>query len=200
MERRKTSVTKASPLPVDYLKMVTEVFATNFDSGFKIYEQYCPNAYFEAHGEIASNEVILSVSLMNQGRLAATTVYASADFDAKASSPSVQDVLAACLDGAGAVFATLLAPENPEMIERLSDESLNFIENIPFEWTEIEADKRRIFVKVDKSNPSLDQIAESWLKKHDPSLKKQQIDDELATENLFITGPNSKKRDNSSDH
>ncbi len=192
MERRKLSISKPSPLPKDYLKMVAEVFLANFDSGLKIYNQYCPSAFIEAQGEIGSDEIILAVSLMNQGQMTATTVYASSDFDPKASSPSVQDLLSACLDAAGAVFSTLLSPDSPHMITLLAEGSLASLENIPFLWTEIEADTRRIFIKLDKSNITLDTLADEWLEQHDPEFIKEESEKERLTKNLFFTGPKSK--------
>jgi len=189
MEHRKISQSKPSPLPLDYLKMVTEVFTTNFDAGLKVYSQYRAEPYFEAQGEIASGEIVLAVSLMNKNQLSATTVYASSDFDPKASSPTVQDILEACIDAAGTLFGTLLAPEKPEKIALLADESLSSLENIPFLWTEFESNKKRIFIKLDKSNLTLDNLTDKWLKENDPKLKDQEAEEERETENLFFTGP-----------
>ena len=41
MERRKTSTTAARPtdLPKDYLKLVTDIFTTNFGAGLKMLEK-----------------------------------------------------------------------------------------------------------------------------------------------------------------
>lgn len=199
MEKRKQSLTKASPLPVDYLKMVAQVFTSNFDAGLKIYENIKPHAYFEAQGEVASSEIILAVSLMNKDQISATTVYASTDFDPKASSPTVQDLLSACVDAIGSVYSTLLAADKPEIIEQLADESLSALENVPFHWTEVEADKKRIYIKLDKSNLALDEMADDWLKKYDPDLQKLEEETEKETEKLFVTGPKKNQPDSSSE-
>src|ERR1700722_8392488 len=102
MERRKTSQTKSSPLPHDYIKMIQEVFSANFESGLKILDKNQPSPYFEIQGQVFSNEVVVSVSLMSDQQISATTVHSSSDFDPKASSPTIQDLLSACVDSIGA--------------------------------------------------------------------------------------------------
>ena len=101
----------------------------------------------------------------------------------------MQDLLAVGVDAVGTVFGTLLAPETPAVIEQLADDSLSALENIPFDWTEIEADRKRAFVKVDKSNPSLDAMADQWLRQHDPDLVEGEKAEEDETKKLFVTGP-----------
>lgn len=189
MERRLTSESKFSALPVDYLKMVNEVFSNHFDEGLKLYQKHLPESYFEAHGQVYADEVVLTVSLLTPNQLAGNTVYASADFDPKASTPTVQDLLEACVDAIASVYTNLLNTEQPEAIEHLADESLSALENAPFEWSAIDSNKRKIFVKLDKSNPQIDQIAEQWLKDHDPEYKSNEDREHKETENLFVTGP-----------
>jgi hypothetical protein len=172
--------------------MVTEVFSSNFDAGLKLYNQHRPNSHFTIQGEVFSDEIVLAVSLMSEGEIAATTVYASCDFDPKASTPTVQDLLSVCVDAAGGVFSSLLSPDSPEIIEQVADESLSALENVPFQWTEIEADKKRIFVKIDKSNLALDTMADAWLKTHDPGFEERTKKEQEETENLFFTGPKKK--------
>ena len=192
MEKRKVSaspsVSKASPLPLDYLKMVRDVFNSHFDAGLKIYGELKPNPQFEAKGEIHSDEIVLAVSLRSDQELAATTVYASIDFDPKASVPGVPELLGACVDAVGGVFGTLLAADRPEVIAQVAEESLAAIENVPFDWTSVETGQRRVFVKVDKSNLSLDAITQEWLLKNDPDLRKISDQEARDAEDLFITG------------
>src|SRR5262245_46910177 len=169
MGRRKGEPPKFSPLPVDYLKMVCEVFTTNFDPGLKALRKLTQgDIAFEANGAIYSNELVLAVSLIEQDQIAATTVYASTDYDPKASSPTIQDLLSACVDGVGALFEQILSPDNKERLEQIASESLSSMDNVPFYWTEAKVDRFRIYLKVDKSNPRLDQMADDWLSKNDP--------------------------------
>ena len=182
MESRKghTSQTTSS-LPEDYLKLVQEVFTTNFDTGLKQLSKIKPNPNFEASGSVFTDEIVLCVSLSYAGMLAATSVYASCDFDPQASAPTIQDLLGYCVDAIGSAYASLL-----------TQEALNTIDDAQAQWTVVEIDRHKIFLKVDKSNPKLDQMTEEWLSKHDPEQLKQTEEKENATKELFITGPKLK--------
>jgi hypothetical protein len=188
-----TSASKFSELPVDYIKMVNEVFATNFDEGLKALVKINPApAHFTTTGRIYIDELIVCVSLLHEGQMAATSVYASCDYDPKASSPTIQDLLSACVDGIGAVYSQLLSPETPEILEQLANESLSALENIPFEWAEFKVERYKVYLKVDKANPMLDQMADDWLEKNDPEIRAEHEEEEKETENLFVTGPKRK--------
>jgi hypothetical protein len=192
MERRKSSITKASPLPSDYISMVTEIFTTHFDAGLKILGESLTSPRFSATGEIFADEILVAVSLVSEGQLSATTVYASTDFDPKASAPTVQDLLGACVDAIGSIFGTLLDPKKPDQIALLAQESLSAMENIPFQWTSMESDQKQVFVKMDKANLEMDALTEEWLAKHDPEHLERQEKELKETEKLFFTGPKSK--------
>lgn len=191
MERRKGSPrSPSSPLPVDFLKMVVDVFASNFDAGLKELRKHTKgDLSFSAEGAIYADEILLAVSLIEESQLAATTVYASSDFDPKASAPSAQDLLAVCVDGIGAVLAPLLDPEDPKRIALLAEESLSALDDIPFEWTSIPVERRKLFVRIDKANPKLEALADDWLRKHDPELSGLEEENEAEAEKLFVTGP-----------
>ena len=119
METRKIHETPFSPIPSDYAKLVNDVFTTNFDAGLKALEKATRGKFhFSATGRIYASEVILCVSLLEENQLAATSVYASCDFDSKASSPTIEDLLSAGVDAAGAVFGELLEPANPRKSKR----------------------------------------------------------------------------------
>ncbi len=191
LERRHASPSKSSPLPQDYLRMVEEIFTHQFDQALKAYEELRPQSRFLASGAVFADEVVASVSLLSEDQLAATTVHASADFDPKASAPTVQDLLSACIDALGTVWATLLDSENAEALAHLAHESLSALEKAPYEWTAIDSNQRKIFVKTDKSNPLVDQLAEDWLKSHDPDYVNTIDEEQSKTEKLFVTGPSS---------
>lgn len=194
MERRRGAQSRSTPLPLDYLKMVNEVFTSNFDAGLKALSELMEGRPgFEASGAVYSDEVVLCVTLAEEDQIAATTVYASSDFDPKASSPTIQDLLSACVDGIGAVYGQILSAENPERLEQVASQSLSAMDNIPFHWSEVKIDRYRIYLKVDKSNPKLDQMADDWLRKNDPELEKLEKQNEEETKKLFITGAEAKK-------
>ncbi|MGK5081750.1 hypothetical protein WDW37_00470 [Bdellovibrionota bacterium FG-1] len=195
MERRKGDLRRSSPLPADYLKMVAEVFTTNFDAGLQALQgQVNGKLFFEASGGVFVDEVVLAISLLEEDQLAATTFYASTDFDPKASTPTVQDLLSACVDAIGLVFDPLLDPEKPETLEQLASHSLSALDNIPFHWTEVKQERYRIFIKMDKANPHLEHLANEWLRQNDPSALAEESEDHEATEKLFVTGPSNKTR------
>jgi hypothetical protein len=188
-----TSASKFSELPLDYIKMVNEVFATNFDEGLQSLAKINPTpSHFTTTGRIYIDELVVCVSLLHEGQMAATSVYASCDYDPKASSPTIQDLLAASVDAIGAVYSQLLSPENPEVLEQLANESLSALDNIPFEWTEFKVERHKVYLKVDKANPMLDKMADDWLEKNDPEIRADHDEEEQETEKLFVTGPKRK--------
>lgn len=194
MEKRKPTNTRPSPLPADYLRMVTEVFSANFDEGLKKIAKLTGNdAHFEASGSVFPSEVVVCVTLIHGDSLSATTIYASSDFDPKASSPTIQDLLALCIDAVGSVFHPLLNPKKSEALEDLVAATLSTLEDVPFDWTPVDVDKRRIFVKIDKANPKLERMADEWLAKNDPEHQAREELERGETEKLFVTGPTGGK-------
>jgi len=179
---------KASPLPDDYIKMVIDVFTGHFDEGLKLLEVHLPAPRFRATGALFPNEIILAVSLGHDEQLNATTVHVSADYDPKASSPNAQDLLAACVDAAGTVFGQFLDPKQPDKIDALAHASLAAFEGVPIDWTQVEVERIRLHVKVDKANPELDQMADDWLCKNDPDYEAHAKTEAVETEKLFVTG------------
>jgi hypothetical protein len=202
METRKKHDTKFSPLPTDYAKMVCDVFTTNFDAGLKALAKIDPGQwFFETAGRIYTDEVVICVSLMKKKELAATSVYASCDYDSRASSPTIQDLLSACVDGAGFVIGTLMASDNKKGLEQISQKSLAAMEKVPFDWAPTTVEERyKVFLKVDKTNPNLENLADEWLAKNDPDLKDLERQAEEELEKLFVTGPDGPGKRKSSKH
>jgi hypothetical protein len=194
MEKRKKNAGKSSPIPADYAEMVTEVFTATFDEGLKgLKKLKVTPAHFEVHGAVYPDEVVLAVSLHVGEGLAATTVYGSSDFDPRASSPQIQDLLGAAVDAIGGVFTPLLSG-GKESLEAVASESLSALEKVPFEWTPVVVEKVKIHVKIDKANPKLDQMADDWLSRNDPDFKERQARERAETEKLFVTGDTAKAK------
>lgn len=195
MESRKNSLksstrlARAAELPADFTAIVKEVFTTNFAEGMKLLEkiQKTENT-FSVRGAIYADEIVLGVSLVSEGVIAATTIFCSVDFDPKASSPSAQDVLNICVDAVGSLYATLLDPAFPNRIEQLAGGTLSSLEEIPLEWTKIEFENRRVWLLVDKSNPTLDEMTDRWLAENDPDAELEEEEYEEETSELFMTG------------
>jgi hypothetical protein len=189
-----TRLSRSAELPADYTKVVRDVYATNFADGLKILKkiQGAKNS-FEVRGAIFVDEIVLAVSLVTDGLLPATTIHCSVDFDPKASSPTAQDLLNLCVDAIGALFATMLDATKPETIEKLAAGTLAAFEEVPFEWAKVEFEGRRVYLLVDKSNPTLDEMTDRWLAENDPesSLEEEEYEDE--TKDLFVTGAKARK-------
>lgn len=200
IESRKNTVkitgrlSRAAELPLDYTKNIREVYTTNFEEGMKLLKNFekVKNS-FDVRGGIFPDEIVLSVSLVSDGKISATTIHGSVDFDPKASSPSAQDLLNVCVDAVGSIFGMLLDPTQPEKIEKLALGSLATFTDIPVEWTKIDFDDRRVWILVDKSNPSLDEMTDKWLAENDPSLRSEEDEYEEETKGLFVTGEKAKK-------
>ncbi len=195
IESRKNSVktsarlARAAELPADFTKIVREVYTTNFTDGLKILKKFQKaKSTFEVHGAIFANEIVLGVSLVTENVIAATTIFCSVDFDPSASTPTAQDLLNICVDAVGSLYGTLLDPTKPERIEQVGAGSLSSFEEIPFEWTKVEFDGRRVWLLVDKSNPTLDEMTDRWLAENDPDSELEEDEFDEETEDLFVTG------------
>jgi hypothetical protein len=191
-ERRKGTTSSHSTLPVDYTRMVNEVFTTNFSDTLDAMALE-PRPVFLSGGEIYADEIVVHVALVQEGRIAATSVYASTDFDPKASAPTIEDLLTICVDGVGEVMQTLceLAAKQDEKDSLLSSSLNELAESgpVPQEWTQIEVSKRKIFVRADKTNPAMDAAADEWLAKHDPEFLKNEEKNAKSAEKLFVLPP-----------
>lgn len=187
-------LSRSAELPLDYTRNVRDVYATNFEEGLKLLKTFQKvNNSFDVRGAVFPDEIVLSVSLVSDKQISATTVHCSMDFDPKASSPSAQDLLNVCVDAVGSIFGMLLDPAKPEAIEKLASGSLGSVEDLPFEWTKIEFDNRRVWILADKSNPNLDEMTDKWLAENDPALHSEEDEYEAETKDLFVTGAKAKK-------
>ena len=128
LECRKTDPKKGSPLPKDFLKMVKDVFATNFDEPLKKIAKLTKNKiHFQVTGQVFPEEIVLCVSLIQEKSLSATSVYGSVDFDPKASTPNIQDLLPLCVDAIGTVYQAQLAASDAKDLVGLVEGPLGWI-------------------------------------------------------------------------
>ncbi len=176
-------VTRYSDLPVDFLKLVVEVFTANFDSFLKKLKEQKPSTRFTASGRIYGDEIILCLTVGFKGELGSTTLRASIDYDKQASHPAVPDLLNSAVDALGHSLTDL-----SQTIEPWFESSLSNFESAPYEWTAVEVENRKVFIKIDKTNPDLDKMTEDWLKKNDPQYKKNLEKEHEEVEALFVTG------------
>lgn len=180
-------------LPLDFTKMVSQVFTNNFELGLKELGKLKAGPLFRASGAVYSNEIVLAITLAHEAQIAATTVYGSVNFDPKASAPTAEELLGACADAVGTVYETLLDHKNTKLIEQLASDTLSAFEEVPFDWAQLEVDRFKVWVKVDKANPLLDYAADEWLKKNDPEYQARKHAEEKQMEDLFVTPDKVKK-------
>jgi hypothetical protein len=196
LEKRKHGVGAASrstDLPHDFRKMAEEVFVTHFDEPLQaIRARMGTKAGFEVYGAIFPDEIRVTVCLASPDRGTPTSVHASADFDPKASSPKAEDLIAACIDGVGSIFQQLVEGLTEQRIDEIFGSLDDLGSDLPFEWTPAEINKIRLYFRIDKANPGLDQMAEDWLSKNDPEYAERLEREEEETEQLFVTGPKKK--------
>ena len=177
-------------LPVDYLRLVEKTLTDALQPGLVELRKTHPISEFSANGAIYSDEVLLAITLSHgTNNLAATTLYASTDFNPLIGKPSLEAILSACLDAVGTVLEYYLDAKQPERVAQLGHHSLSALDEAPFEWTTFEAEaaldedgnqvvKIPVWVKMDKSNPTLDALTERWLIENDPEYKTQVIEKE----------------------
>jgi|GEM_PF-751567 len=190
----KPKTKSTSSLPLDYTKMVADVFAKHFQRNIDLLEKESGSKpMFTVSGNIFSDEIILSVSLGFKNSIAPTTLHISADFDPAARFPTAQDLLDVFVDAAGSWLEGYLGEgsSTPEKREALLSPSMNAFEpfaDVPYSWTEVEVEKRKVFIKADKSNPSLEEATNQWLTKHDPEFKEIEQVEEDEVKTKFVTG------------
>jgi len=158
---------KPVDLPSDYLNELVDVFSIHYGDALSKLESMKSGPYFSANGGIYLDEVVVSLSIQFDKSNSAITVFASSDFDPNASSPSAEQVLAACVDAIGFLFSKLLNADE-ENLNAIASGRLTELNDIPLIWTEVEMEKFKIFLKVDRSNPNLDDQATQWLEENDP--------------------------------
>lgn len=175
---------KPVDLPLDYLKIVEETLLESLKSGLIELKKIHPVSELKASGAIYAEEVLLAITISHGPQsLIATTVYASADFNPLMPEPGIETVLNECLDSAGTVLKHYLDPKFPDRITQIASAASSALEEAPFEWTAMEETKVSVWVKMDKSNPGLEALAEDWLKKNDPDYSAE---DEAAEAEEFL--------------
>jgi hypothetical protein len=177
LPNEKIAQPEPTELPVDYIKLVTDTLTTAMDKGLGEVKKTRPKAAFYVNGAIYSDEVLLAVTLSQGDQdLAATTVYASTNFNPTSEKPNLEDSLSTCLDAVGALLEYYLNPHHPDRIEDFLHSSISALDEAPFEWTSMDfegAMKWPVWAKIDKTNPQLEMLADNWLAENDPDHGKQ---------------------------
>ncbi|MBS1957835.1 MAG: hypothetical protein JST80_00040 [Bdellovibrionales bacterium] len=181
------SNSKSSPLPHDYLKLVEQTLTQALEKGLTEIKKIHPISEFSADGALFGDEVIIAITLSHgPNSVAATTVYASADYNPNAELPGLEATLSSCVESAGSVFDFYLDVENPEKVAQIANQSLGALEEAPFEWTKSTLPEGvQAWVKIDKTNPKLEEAADDWLAKNDPNYKERDKKDDDDSEDFL---------------
>ena len=166
---------KPVELPIDFLKIVEETMNETLASGLEALKKHHSICDLKAHGALYSNEVLMAITISHgEQSLIATTVYASADFNPVMQEPGIEVILNECLDSAGAILTHYLDPKHPHRISEFASATIGSLEEAPFEWTKVDETKVTVYVKIDKSNPALESLADEWLRNNDPESGKEE--------------------------
>lgn len=213
---------KFAALPIDLLKMVNSVLDETFAGDLEKIRSTYPGEFskiqFESRGYIFPDEILLAVTLVQPGKIAANTILASADYNPNAdlSLARSQEIVHFLLDQIGAFLDDqlrsnesqdgktnantdllsqaaaaiadsklgtpilgALGGDSPDdyvtgnKLERFLSDTLGAMLNAPFDWSATKADEKTVvYLKVEKTNPSLEEAAELWLLNNDPALKQ----------------------------
>jgi hypothetical protein len=157
------------------LKIVEETMNETLASGLEALKKHHSICDLKAHGALYSNEVLMAITISHgEQSLIATTVYASADFNPVMQEPGIEVILNECLDSAGAILTHYLDPKHPHRISEFASATIGSLEEAPFEWTKVDETKVTVYVKIDKSNPALESLADEWLRNNDPESGKEE--------------------------
>lgn len=166
---------KPVELPIDFLKIVEETMNETLASGLEALKKHHSICDLKAHGALYSNEVLMAITISHgEQSLIATTVYASADFNPVMQEPGIEVILNECLDSAGAILTHYLDPKHADRIADFASATIGSLEEAPFEWTKVDETKVTVYVKIDKSNPALESLADEWLRNNDPESGKEE--------------------------
>jgi hypothetical protein len=191
-KRKPDSGAKFTDLPLDYIKMVSQVLNAHFEAQLKELGKLKKSPEFEVTGRIYPDEVLVAVSVVFDGEVGATTVYGGMDYDPKASAPKVDALLGHCVDAIGSLLAEYMEPKKMNLFVETTFTS--FSSDLPLEWTKVDIEKRKVFLKVDRWNPRLERLTDEWLKKNDPLYEENKLREEEEAKELFVVGDEVKKK------
>lgn len=148
----------STDLPIDFLRLAEETLAENYKDLLESLKEYRNHNQFLASGQIYEDEILFTVTLSHgPDQIHSTTFYASADFTVDQELPKIDDVFAAALNACGSVIDACIG--TPEKLEALCNGSLSNLEEAPLDWTGHVSDGVALHVKVDRTNPILEQMA-----------------------------------------
>ena len=163
--RYKVSI-KWTPFPPELTQQISTVFTQNF-------LHYAEGqGEFSAHGRIYKKEITLRISFHRKGDLKFMNFEASIDYDAKVEN-QIFDKIGLGVDALAGLIAEYF--ENNEEIE------------IPYVWTEIKFEGKKLWVQHSTENPNLEAEANKILGLTEDDTILKNPDDEKSADALDAT-------------
>lgn len=150
---RKKQTKKPTQLPKDFLLSVGKLFNEQFKKERR-------DAEFLIYGDLYMNEVLFCASLTHPKSLAAASFYLSMDLtkDVSEKPELVTEKLKVMVDIAASWFAQSFGSGGG--LEAV----LNALKDSPVTWEEFTWEKETLFVKINKDNHALENVADKLLK------------------------------------
>lgn len=167
---RKRHTKNSTSLPKDFVRTVADLFQKQFKTKLK-------GSTFLVFGELHPDEVILAVSLAHPESLPAASLHLSMDppKNAEANPEKVTDQLKVMVDVAASWFAQSLESGAglTAVLEELRDASPA--------WQDVDWEGQRLFVKLNRDNYTLENAADSFLRKagFDPDEDEREAEEML---------------------
>lgn len=154
LPHRKKQTKKPTSLPKEFLKTVSDLFQKQFKSKLA-------GSTFLVYGDLYPDEVVLAVSLSHPKSLAAASMHISNSIAKNvAENPEkVTEQLKSMVDVAASWFSQCFSEGAgvEAVLKELQDASS--------EWQEFEWEGQQLFVKLNRTNYTLEKAAEDFLKK-----------------------------------
>ncbi len=151
---RKKQTKKPTTLPKDFLKTVSDLFQKQFKSKVE-------GSTFLIYGDLYPDEVVLAISLSHPKSLASASMHISNSLAKNvAENPEkVTEQLKSMVDVAASWFSQCLEGGGG------LDSVLKEMDDAVTEWQEFEWEGQQLFVKLNRTNYTLEKAAEDFLKK-----------------------------------
>jgi len=171
LEPRKKQSKKATNIPKDFIKTVTELFNKQFKKERGASE-------FLVYGNLYMDEILFCVSLTNAKSLRACSFYSSMDLgkDMSEKPELVTEKLKIMVD----VIASWFSQSFQEGKEKGLDAVLAAIAEMEATWQSVDWENNKVFVKLNRDNHTLENAANKFLKQ--AGVNVDEVEEEL--ENL----------------
>jgi|GEM_PF-1553232 len=162
MQPRLPNSQKWTPFPKEYLEQVRSVMEESF-------KKYLEKGQFIIDGRIYREEIVLRLGFLEKGRLKQSNFEASMQYSYE--QDNALQSLSVCLDCCASLLWEFLEKMHSESAIPNSDPSAeDFIEvsledelNLPYTWTQIEFDDKKLHIQYTTTNTSLESAADALL-------------------------------------